>query len=65
PGLEVINDGIPMYQSSDYTDAGYMYADSKLLIVGDADAIANQNNNTQTFSAIVTMVTNWIQKGSL
>jgi len=42
-----------------------MYADSKLLIVGDADAIANQNNNTQTFSAIVTMVTNWIQKGSL
>lgn len=65
PGLEVLNDGIPLYQPNDYDNVGFMYADKNLLVVGDADAIANQNNNTETFNEIVTIVARWIKTGSV
>ena len=63
PGLEVLNDGIPLYQPNDYDNVGFLYADKNLLVVGDADAIANQNQDTQTFHEIVTLILRWIKTG--
>jgi len=63
PGLEVLNHGIPLYQPNDYDNVGFLYADRNLLVVGDADAIANQNQNTQTFHEIVTLISRWIKTG--
>ncbi|MEW6527301.1 MAG: DUF4350 domain-containing protein [Spirochaetota bacterium] len=65
PGLEVINDGIPLYQPNDYDTAGFIYADKNLLVVGDADAIANQNRDTDTFNEILTTVMHWIKTGKI
>ncbi|MCX8123442.1 MAG: hypothetical protein N3F66_04680 [Spirochaetes bacterium] len=65
PGLEIINDGIPLYQPNDYDNIGFMYASKNLLVIGDADVIANQNNNTETFNEIVTIVVRWIKTGSV
>lgn len=65
PGLEVLNDGIPLYQPNDYDNVGFLYADKNLLVIGDADAIANQNQNTETFHAIVTIVLHWIKTGQI
>lgn len=61
PGLEIINDGIPMYQANDVSNVGYMYADGTILVFGDADAVANQNSNTETFHAIVTIAARWLK----
>lgn len=65
PGLEVLNDGIPLYQPNDYDNVGFLYADKNLLLIGDADAIANQNCNTETFYAIVSIVSQWIKTGNI
>ncbi|MEJ5361389.1 MAG: DUF4350 domain-containing protein [Spirochaetota bacterium] len=65
PGLEVINDGIPLYQPNDFDTAGFLYADKNLLVIGDADAIANQNRDTETFHEILTIVTRWIKTGKI
>ncbi len=65
PGLEVINDGIPLYQPNDFDTAGFLYADKNLLVIGDADAIANQNRNTETFQEILSIVMRWIKTGKL
>ncbi len=65
PGLEVLNDGIPLYQPNDYDNVGFMYADKNLLVVGDADAIANQNKYTETFNEMVIFVARWIKTGSV
>ncbi len=65
PGLEILNDGIPLYQPNDYDNVGFLYADRNLLVVGDADAIANQNRDTETFEQIVTIVSHWIHTGRI
>jgi len=65
PGLEIINDGIPLYQPNDYDTAGFIYADKNLLVVGDADAIANQNRDTETFNEILAIVMRWIKTGKI
>ncbi|HOJ30049.1 MAG TPA: DUF4350 domain-containing protein [Spirochaetota bacterium] len=65
PGLEVLNDGIPLYQPNDYETAGFVYADKNLLVVGDADAIANQNRYTETYKEMLAIVMRWIKTGNI
>jgi len=61
PGIQVKNDGRPLYQSSDVEEPILVYADDTILLLADSDIVSNQNAGTGGFRVVLKLVRNWIR----